>query len=649
MRVILIYNKKTINQFYFIRKKCMKLCHFIYSNINLFKTTERYINKMKCAVVSVSDKTNLNIIGDYLVNNQFIIISSGGTYRALTNLYPDYNNIRKVEEVTGFPEILGGRVKTLHPRIHGGILASSSVTEHINEINEKDILKIDMVVVNLYPFQNAVKQNSKIENAIENIDIGGHTLIRAAAKNFRDVLVVSNPSDYKYITESWLNDGLNSEELRRVYANKAWEHITEYDMAISHYFNPSITYRNYRIQKKLKYGCNPHQSRSGIHTINGDNVPFDILNGTPGYINILDAVNSWQLVCELGSTLNTVAAASFKHTSPAGVGVGTIIDSDNSTVANDLSTQLRRTYFLNEETSYSPTTIAYLRARNSDPMSSFGDFIAIYGTVDEELALLIKREVSDGIIALDYTEDAMSILKGKKRGKYIILKGTPITNEFLQEYREMGGFCLSQTPNCAVSTMNYLSDIVTTTNTLSELDKINLVVANTSLKYAQSNSVAYAYDGQLVGLGAGQQSRVDCVKLAGRKTDIWFLRSHPKVLSLHSKFVPKTKRQTKVNACIRYIEGDFTPIEKTHWDQLFIEPIEPLTEEEKRDYLSTLQNVALASDAFFPFRDNIDHCSKRGVSCIVQPGGSIADPQIIEACDEYNITMAFSGTRVFTH
>jgi phosphoribosylaminoimidazolecarboxamide formyltransferase/IMP cyclohydrolase len=175
------------------------------------------------------------------------------------------------------------------------------------------------------------------------------------------------------------------------------------------------------------------------------------------------------------------------------------------------------------------------------------------------------------------------------------------------------------------------------------------VVANTSLKYAQSNSVAYAYDGQLVGLGAGQQSRVDCVKLAGRKTDIWFLRSHPKVLSLHNKFVPKTKRQTKVNACIRYIEGDFTPIEKTHWNQLFIEPIEPLTEEEKRDYLSTLQNVALASDAFFPFRDNIDHCSKRGVSCIVQPGGSIADPQIIEACNEYNITMCLSGVRVFTH
>ena len=420
-------------------------------------------------------------------------------------------------------------------------------------------------------------------------------------------------------------------------------------LAISSYFNPEMTYRHYDMQKPLKYGCNPHQVNAGIHSINNNLMPFDIINGNPGYINILDAVNSWQLVCDLGRTLNTVAAASFKHTSPAGVGVGTIIDGDNNSIKNDLSTKLRKTYFLNEETSYSPSTIAYLRARNSDPMSSFGDFIAIYGEVDEELALLIKREVSDGIIALDYSEEAISILEKKKKGKYLILQGRPIFNNFPQEYREIGVFCLSQTPNNEVTTMKYLGNVATSNKHLTELDKINLVIANTSLKYAQSNSVAYAYDGQLVGLGAGQQSRVDCVKLAGRKTDIWFLRSHPKVLSLHSKFVPKTKRQTKVNACIRYIEGDFTPIEKSHWDQLFTEPIEPLTEVEKHDFLSNLQNVALASDAFFPFRDNIDHCSKRGVSCIVQPGGSVADPKIIEACNEYNITMCLSGVRVFTH
>ena len=602
---------------------------------------------MKCAIVSVSDKRELSVIGDFLVNNNFMILSSGGTYRALRSLYPDYINIKTVSQLTKFPEILGGRVKTLHPFIHGGILASSLFPEHINELNSLGILKIHMVVVNLYPFQNAVKKDPSVDNAIENIDIGGHTLIRAAAKNYKDVLVITNPDDYEDVTNNCL---LNQNiELRRDYANRAWKHVTEYDMAISSYFNPEMTYRHYNMQKSLKYGCNPHQVNAGIHSINNNFMPFDIINGNPGYINILDVVNSWQLVCDLGKTLNTVAAASFKHTSPAGVGVGTIMDDSHNSIKNDLSTKLRKTYFLNEETSYSSSTIAYLRARNSDPMSSFGDFIAIYGEVDEELALLIKREVSDGIIALDYSEEAISILEKKKKGKYLILKGRPIFNKFPQEYREIGGFCLSQTPNNEVTTMKYLSNVATSNKDLTELDKINLVIANTSLKYAQSNSVAYAYDGQLVGLGAGQQSRVDCVKLAGRKTDIWFLRSHPKVLSLHSKFVPKTKRQTKVNACIRYIEGDFTPIEKRHWDQLFTEPIEPLTEIEKQEYLSNLQNVALASDAFFPFRDNIDHCSKRGVSCIVQPGGSVADPKIIEACNEYNITMCLSGVRVFTH
>ena len=602
---------------------------------------------MKCAIVSVSDKRELSVIGDFLVNNNFMILSSGGTYRALRSLYPDYINIKTVSQLTKFPEILGGRVKTLHPFIHGGILASSLFPEHINELNSLGILKIHMVVVNLYPFKNAVERDPSVDNAIENIDIGGHTLIRAAAKNYKDVLVITNPDDYEDVTNNCL---LNQNiELRRDYANRAWKHVTEYDMAISSYFNPEMTYRHYNMQKSLKYGCNPHQVNAGIHSINNNFMPFDIINGNPGYINILDVVNSWQLVCDLGKTLNTVAAASFKHTSPAGVGVGTIMDDSHNSIKNDLSTKLRKTYFLNEETSYSSSTIAYLRARNSDPMSSFGDFIAIYGEVDEELALLIKREVSDGIIALDYSEEAISILEKKKKGKYLILQGRPIFNNFPQEYREIGGFCLSQTPNNEVTTMKYLSNVATSNKDLTELDKINLVIANTSLKYAQSNSVAYAYDGQLVGLGAGQQSRVDCVKLAGRKTDIWFLRSHPKVLSLHSKFVPKTKRQTKVNACIRYIEGDFTPIEKRHWDQLFTEPIEPLTEIEKQEYLSNLQNVALASDAFFPFRDNIDHCSKRGVSCIVQPGGSVADPKIIEACNEYNITMCLSGVRVFTH
>jgi len=604
---------------------------------------------MKNAVVSVSDKSNLYIIGDFLVNNQWRIISSGGTYRALLELYPNYGNICSVSSLTGFPEILGGRVKTLHPKIHGGILASSKVPAHINELNDKNILKISMVVVNLYPFQEAIRENSDVDNAVENIDIGGHTLIRAAAKNFTDVLVITNPNDYYSITENYMD----TEEYRRVYASKAWEHITEYDMAISHYFNPSTNYRTYRTseQQKLKYGCNPHQINAAFHSINNKYLPFEIINGSPGYINLLDVVNSWQLVCELASALDTVAAASFKHTSPAGVGVGSIMGRQNT-----LSTQLRETYFLDSNTEYSPASIAYLRARNADPKSSFGDFVAIFSTVDIELARLIKREISDGIIALNYTEDALELLKTKKRGRYIILKGTPIQNTFRQEFREIGGFCLSQTPNTEITTQNYLTNIVTNNTSknavLSQLDRANLIIANISLKYAQSNSVAYAKEGQLVGLGAGQQSRIDCVKLAGRKTDMWHLRGHPKVLAIHSKFVPKTKRQAKVNACISYIEGDMTAIEKTYWDSLFTEPIEELTASEKNEYLRQTykqRGVALASDAFFPFRDNIDHCSKYGVNCIIQPGGSIADEKIIEACNEYDIAMAFSGVRVFTH
>ena len=623
---------------------------------------------MRNAIISVSDKSKLDIIANYLVNNKWKIISSGGTFKALKKLYPNYDNIIKVEDITGFPEILGGRVKTLHPKIHGGILASNKNTEHINEINEKNIPKISMVIVNLYPFEKAVLSNADMDNALENIDIGGHSLIRAASKNYKDVLVITNPDDYVDIISILINKSIYSgnayscetiesyNKIKLEYAKKAWKHVTKYDMAISHYFNNDTYYRVYNQKHSLKYGCNPHQKKASIGTIDNDKLPFVILNGNSsvGYINILDAINSWRLVCELGHILSIPVAASFKHTSPAGVGVGAFYDV-NGKHLNDLNKQVRKAYCIDLEKDYSPVSIAYVRARNSDPMSSFGDFVAIYGKVDVETALLIKREVSDGIIALDYTEEALDILKTKKKGKYIILKGI-FDNSFMCtdkkdniEYREIGGFYVAQQMNYEVTDHSYFDNIVTKNNNLSIVDKTNLMIANISLKYAQSNSVAYAYDGQLVGLGAGQQSRVDCVKLAGRKTDTWFLRQHPKVLYIYSKFISGVKRQDKINACIRYIEGDFTDIEKKYWDKLFIKKIDPLTMDEKQEYLSKIRGVALASDAFFPFRDNIDHCSKRGVSCIIQPGGSIADKKIIEACNEYNITMAFSGIRVFTH
>tara|TARA_B100001123_G_scaffold417790_1_gene520974 strand:- start:4842 stop:6638 length:1797 start_codon:yes stop_codon:yes gene_type:complete len=598
---------------------------------------------MSYALVSVSDKRSIHIVGDYLTNNGYRIISSGGTYKRLRELYEDYPHLYKVEDITGFPEILGGRVKTLHPYIHGGILALSNNDKHINELHHKGIHKISIVVVNLYPFKRSIQeQPDNIDNAIENIDIGGHTLIRAAAKNYKDVLTITNPDDYERIFKELTVEQFNSEEVRRNMAEKAWKHITDYDITITQYFNKDSIYRHYEKKASLKYGCNPHQNEAFLNKIsNGDNVndvPFEIINGNPGYINILDAINSWQLVNELGETLQMPVAASFKHTSPAGVGVG----------MNEIPTTLKKAYFLKEEKEYSPTTRAYIRARNADPMSSFGDFIAIYGIIDEELARFIKREISDGIIANDYTPIALQILKEKKRGKYIILKGRNVKYN-QHEYRELGGLCLSQNVNNAITTNHYLDKIVTKNQSMNTMDKMNLIIANTSLKYAQSNSVAYAYEGQLIGLGAGQQSRVDCVKLAGRKADIWFLRSHPKVLQLHQYFVEGTKRQAKVNACIRYIEGDFTTIEKEHWDKLFVKNIEPLTTEEKNEYISKQNGVALASDAFFPFRDNIDHASKHGIRCVIQPGGSIADTKIIEACNEYGITMCFSNIRVFTH
>ena len=600
--------------------------------------------KMKTAIISVSDKRNIQNIASFLLDNDYNIISSGGTYTKLQSLFTEEHlrkRITKVQDLTGFPEILNGRVKTLHPKIHGGILAR---IDHQSDLDTHNIPFISVVVVNLYPFQKVVSNNPSNESvATEHIDIGGHTLIRAAAKNYSRVLVVTNPDQYDNIINNYKFE--DSEQIRKDYSLEAWDHITNYDIAIANYFQKNnVVYRKYTQTQQLKYGCNPQQSTSAIHSINNNIVPFELINGNAGYINILDAVNSWQLVYELGSSLSISAAASFKHTSPAGVGVS------NGTQCGSLTPTLRKMFCLKPDINYNDVSIAYIRARNVDPMSSFGDFIAIYGKVEVETAKLIKREVSDGIIALDYSDEALDILKSKKRGNYIILKGKPMNNEQFMEYREIYGICLSQEVNKAkVQSKSLLNNIKTKNVSISETDSINLDIANISLKYAQSNSVAYAYDGQLVGLGAGQQSRVDCVKLAGRKTDIWFLRQHPKVLGLFDFFVDGVKRQQKINATIRYIEGDFTSIEKEYWNKLFTKDIEPLTQEEKTRFLNQQFGVALASDAFFPFRDSIDHCSKRGVSCIIQPGGSIADEQIIEACNEYNMSMVFSGSRLFTH
>lgn len=394
--------------------------------------------------------------------------------------------------------------------------------------------------------------------------------------------------------------------------------------------------RRYEKQWALKYGCNPHQLPAAIYSHAGAKLPFTVLNGTPGYINLLDAANAWQLVKEARAATGLAAATSFKHVSPAGAGL-----------AVPLSAELTAAYECGD-VELTPVAMAYLRARGADPMSSFGDLAAVSDVVDKATAMVLKREVSDGIVAPGFDEDALAILKAKKGGKFIVLQADPNYVAPESEYREVYGMTFAQKRNHAVVDKSQLSKVVTTrASSLSDEQQRDLTLAAITLKYTQSNSVAFAKDGQCVGVGAGQQSRVDCVKLAGRKLKVWHMRLHPKVQGL--KFKQGVKRQERVNARVRYIEGDFSPSELTAWQAKFEEVPEPLTEAEREEWIGSLSGVALSSDAFFPFRDSIDLASRLGVSAVGQPGGSVADADVVSACDDYGMAMAFTGLRLFHH
>jgi len=396
----------------------------------------------------------------------------------------------------------------------------------------------------------------------------------------------------------------------------------------------SVT-REYQHLRFLKYGCNPQQKPASISVLPGMKAPFTILNGKPGYINLLDALNAWQLVCELKTALDLPAAASFKHVSPAGAAVYVPLD--------DI---LKEIYDVGDKV-LTPLAVTYLRARHADPKSSFGDFAALSEKVDEETAKFLKREVCDGIIAPDFDEKALAILKTKKKGNFIILKGDVDYKPPEMEYREVYGLCFSQKRNDVQLTKEHLKNIVTENKNIPDEAVRDLLVASIALKYTQSNSVAYAVNGQVIGVGAGQQSRIDCVMMAGRKVDVWYLRQHPKVRGL--KFKPKTKLVSKRNARIQYIQGGMTTEEKKAWDELMVEVPPPLTTAEKDWFLSTLKGISLSSDAFFPFRDNIDQASKRGVQYIAQPGGSVQDKTVTYAADQYQMAMAMTGVRLFHH
>ncbi len=387
---------------------------------------------------------------------------------------------------------------------------------------------------------------------------------------------------------------------------------------------------------QLKYGCNPNQKPSRIY-MEGGELPLEVLGGRPGYINFLDALNSWQLVTELKKATGMPAAASFKHVSPAGAAIG-----------NPLSDVLRQIYFVPADMELSPLACAYARARGADRMSSFGDFIALSDVCDVPTAKLIRHEVSDGIIAPGYTDEALAILKEKRKGNYNIIKIDPDYVPGEIERKQVFGITFEQGRQALEINNEMISNVVTANKTLTEAQKRDLLISLITLKYTQSNSVCYVKDGQAIGVGAGQQSRIHCTRLAGGKADNWHLRQHEKVLNL--PFKADLGRPDRDNAIDVYISEDWEDVlGEGNWQRLFTERPEPLTREEKRAYLDTVTDVALGSDAFFPFGDNIERAHRSGVTCIAQPGGSIRDDLVIEKCNEFGIAMAFTGIRLFHH
>ena len=390
---------------------------------------------------------------------------------------------------------------------------------------------------------------------------------------------------------------------------------------------------------ELKYGCNPNQKPARIYMENGSELPLEVLGGRPGYINFLDALNSWQLVKELRAATGLPSAASFKHVSPTSAAVGL-----------PLPEKLKYACFVDdiEGLDDSPIACAYARARGTDRMSSFGDWVALSDVCDKTTALILSREVSDGIIAPGYTDEALEILRKKRRGGYNIVKVDANYVPALQETKQVFGISFEQARNNFEINAQLLENLVTQNRQLPEAAVTDLIIALITLKYTQSNSVCFAYGGQAIGVGAGQQSRIHCTRLAGGKADTWFLRQHEKVLNL--PFLDTVGRPDRDNVIDGYINHNEEDVcEDGVWQKYFYEKPQPFTEEEKREYLAGISGVALGSDAFFPFSDNIERAYRSGVRYIAQPGGSVRDDAVIECCDKYGMVMAFTGMRLFHH
>ncbi|GFP58076.1 bifunctional purine biosynthesis protein ADE17 [Trichoderma asperellum] len=594
------------------------------------------MSSQKIAIVSVYDKTGLLDLAKGLAQQNVRILASGGTARMIRESgFP----VEDVSAITKAPEMLAGRVKTLHPAVHAGILARNLESDE-KDLADQNINKVDYVICNLYPFKDTVaKINVSIPEAVEEIDIGGVTLIRAAAKNHKRVTILSDPTDYAgFLSE--LEKGEISDASRNRYALKAFEHTADYDAAISDFFRKEYAGSGDQYMA-LRYGANPHQKPASAFTANQP-LPFKVLCGSPGYINLLDSLNAWPLVKELKEALGKPAAASFKHVSPAGAAIGLPLTEDE-----------KKVYFVNdiEGIDSSPLAQAYARARGADRMSSFGDVIALSDIVDVPTASIISKEVSDGVIAPGYEDAALEILKKKKGGKYLVLQIDPEYTPGPIETRTVYGVTLQQHRNDAEISPKTFSTIITPKDAgaLPENAARDLTVATITLKYTQSNSVCYAVNGQVIGLGAGQQSRIHCTRLAGDKADNWWMRFHERVLGI--KWKKGTKRPDKSNAIDLLVSGELPKdgAEREAFEGVFEQVPPAFTDEEREAWMKQLKNVCVSSDAFFPFIDNVFRAARSGVNYIAAPSGSQNDGAVFETAEKLGITFVQQNTRLFHH
>ncbi|RWA09048.1 hypothetical protein EKO27_g6048 [Xylaria grammica] len=588
----------------------------------------------RIAILSVYDKTGLLDLAKGLVHQNVRILASGGTARMIRESgFP----VEDISAITKAPEMLSGRVKTLHPAVHAGILARNLESDE-KDLAEQSIDKVDYVICNLYPFKDTIaKPNVTVSEAVEEIDIGGVTLIRAAAKNHARVTILSDPRDYPAFLKE-LEQGEIKETSRNTYALKAFEHTADYDTHISAFFRSR--YADGQQYMALRYGANPHQKPSAAYTPSAD-LPFKVLGGSPGYINLLDALNSWALVKELKKALGNPAAASFKHVSPAGAAIGVPLSADE-----------RKVYFVDDIPGIETSSLAqaYARARGADRMSSFGDMIALSDIVDVPTASIISKEVSDGVIAPGYEDAALEILRKKKGGKYLVLQMDPEYRPDAMETRTVYGVTLAQHRNDVEISPDSFGRTVTPKDfVVPEAAARDLTVATIALKYTQSNSVCYAKDGQVVGLGAGQQSRIHCTRLAGDKADNWWLRFHPRVLGI--KWKKGTKRPDKSNAIDLLVSGELPKSgpEREAFEAVFEEVPLVFSEEERNNWLSKLGDVAVSSDAFFPFIDNIYRAHRSGAKYIAAPGGSQNDSAVYETAEKLGIVFVEQNIRLFHH